>query len=374
MEETPTSKRDRRGYRSLFWPVLFIGLGIAWLLSNLGLIPQTNLLFLARLWPVLLIVAGIDILLARRLPLLGALLGVLVVGTALGVAAFAPSLGYDLPQRSTSFGIFFAPTEVKSETFNEPLNDATSADIEIDFNQFGGNVEALPAGSPDLIDATIYYLDEADFSVHGNAHRSVLLQTRTTGLHLGDFDHLLVDNAYRWQVGLSPDVPMDLLLDASSGSITADLGALDLRSLNIDASSGRLEATLPASSSRYPATVTGSSGSMHLEVAAGAETDIDLDASSGHTEIAFGDSVSASLTINASSGGIDISTPQDAAVRVVSTDSSSGSLNLGSRFEQVDEGDEDPDTGTWETPNYDRADYQIEVIIDSMSSGSIRVH
>ena len=43
-------------YRSLFWPILLIGVGVVWLLGNLGYIPMPSLRMLIRLWPLILIV------------------------------------------------------------------------------------------------------------------------------------------------------------------------------------------------------------------------------------------------------------------------------------------------------------------------------
>ncbi|MHB8089227.1 MAG: LiaI-LiaF-like domain-containing protein, partial [Anaerolineaceae bacterium] len=43
-------------YRSLFWPILLVGVGIVWLLSNLGLIQQISLGSILKFWPVVLFV------------------------------------------------------------------------------------------------------------------------------------------------------------------------------------------------------------------------------------------------------------------------------------------------------------------------------
>ena len=68
----------RRG-PDLFWPIILIGAGIIFLLSNLGVITGNPWPILWNLWPVLLIVIGLDILFGRR-SMLGGL-----IGAALGV-------------------------------------------------------------------------------------------------------------------------------------------------------------------------------------------------------------------------------------------------------------------------------------------------
>ena len=69
---------------SLFWPVLLIGLGVLFLLQNFGLLPRGMWAALVPLWPVLLIVLGLDMFLGRR-SLSGAIL--VLVLSALIVAA-----------------------------------------------------------------------------------------------------------------------------------------------------------------------------------------------------------------------------------------------------------------------------------------------
>jgi hypothetical protein len=64
--------------RDLFWPVLFAGFGVLWLLVNLTYLPFDNIGVLIGLWPVLLVGAGLDLMVGRRWPLVGALLGGLV--------------------------------------------------------------------------------------------------------------------------------------------------------------------------------------------------------------------------------------------------------------------------------------------------------
>jgi len=58
-------KRDtRRG--GLIGPVILIGLGVVFLLNNLGTLSWSVWTVIFRLWPVLLVAAGLDLLLGRR--------------------------------------------------------------------------------------------------------------------------------------------------------------------------------------------------------------------------------------------------------------------------------------------------------------------
>jgi len=73
------SKNNHTHYRSFFWPVLMLGAGVVWLLINMNIISTENLRILYDLWPILIILAGLDVLFARRLAFIGALLALLLI-------------------------------------------------------------------------------------------------------------------------------------------------------------------------------------------------------------------------------------------------------------------------------------------------------
>src|SRR5512140_2756259 len=56
--ETPHAHPHRRF--SIFWPFLLIALGVVLLVQNTGIAPQASGYDLLRLWPLLLIVGGLD--------------------------------------------------------------------------------------------------------------------------------------------------------------------------------------------------------------------------------------------------------------------------------------------------------------------------
>ncbi|MHB1357544.1 MAG: LiaI-LiaF-like domain-containing protein, partial [Anaerolineae bacterium] len=79
----PFQQREQRhnsGYRSFFWPVVLIGIGVIWLLVNLNVLTTASIAVLVRFWPVVLILIGLDIIFARRYAVIGALLGLVTIG------------------------------------------------------------------------------------------------------------------------------------------------------------------------------------------------------------------------------------------------------------------------------------------------------
>jgi hypothetical protein len=80
--------------RSLFFPLALIAAGVLWLLINFGYLPAANLWALTRLWPILLIGAGVGLLLRDRVPGAGLAISALMVIAAFAAVIYAPQLGW----------------------------------------------------------------------------------------------------------------------------------------------------------------------------------------------------------------------------------------------------------------------------------------
>ncbi len=129
--------------RGLFWPLVLITIGLVFLLVNYGLIPGVTALSLLGLWPLLLILVGVDIAIGRRWPL--AALGIDVAVIALGLALLSTQpaiLGGPFPIFGGSSG---GERDVSVER-----QSATSLSLEI--NGGAGQFRVV-GGSPALVEA-----------------------------------------------------------------------------------------------------------------------------------------------------------------------------------------------------------------------------
>jgi hypothetical protein len=77
----------------LFWPVVFIGVGALWLLVAINVLPSAQALALLNLWPIFLIVGGLNLMVGRRLPLINMAFGLLVVAVLFFFAFAGPAYG-----------------------------------------------------------------------------------------------------------------------------------------------------------------------------------------------------------------------------------------------------------------------------------------
>lgn len=326
-----------RRYRSMFWPVVMIGVGVVWLLANFSLIPAVNLNWLASLWPLLLIGIGLDMLIGRRSPVIGGLIGLLLVGGVVVLAAAGPALGVRMPSGA----------EVKVEQFQAPLENATSAKVTINSSSEPVEVHAA-AGTDQLIDAEIGHTGEIDFRVTGAGEKQVYLGKRGT---VGFSFNLMDTNRLRWDIGLTNQVPLELVVDSGSGSVVLDLDGLLLTNLVVESGSGSVRVTLPESGEAYDASVDSGSGSVAVSLPA--NTDV-------------------TLRLNSGSGSVSIDLPAGAAVQLDVRSSGSGSVNVPGAMSRTSGGD-DRDEGVWETSGFAQAAHKITIIAEDLGSGSLNL-
>lgn len=319
-EEPRTVRYGPRRHFSFFWPLVLIGAGVMLLLSNLGYLPWESWNLVWRLWPLLLIVLGIDVLIGRRSMLgtiISGILILLLIGGVVALVFFA--------QNIPGLAELARQPAVHIRHIEHPLENVESATVDIDWASMPGRLSAL-RDSLNLIEGDIAYRGELifDLSVR-NDRADVALDSYVSGPWLWTFDSSDHED-YLWDVGLHPDVSLDLVLDAGSGSCDFDLSDLQIRDLFLDVGSGSVDLALPADST-FEARIDGGSGALVITL------------------------------------------PENVGARVV-LDAGSGSFHPGERFRLVE--GERRDDGVWETDDWDTADHTVELRIDQ-GSGSIRI-
>ncbi len=326
----------RRHYRSFFWPIVFLGAGVIWLLTNMGIIPSENLWILIRLWPVLIIIAGIDILFSRRFAVIGALLGLLAIAGVIYILLYGNNLGVE------------TTPQPRTETFRAELGNTESATLDLNLSIQESNIHAL-TDSGDLILAKIGHIGEIEFTVTGTS--SKLVKLRQIGIE-GWYNWFLPTvqgEDLTWDIGLSPDVPLDLSVDAGTGKSDLDLSGLELDQFQFDASTGVSTIILPASSEGYKTQLEASTGAMTVVLPSDSNLTVSLDGSTG--KVTF-----------------DI--PDGAAVKIEVRNGGTGNLELPSWITKV-EGLADRDEGTYQTEGFDQAEYQLVIVIEDIGTGNI---
>jgi hypothetical protein len=351
--------RGPYNYRSVFWAIVLITVGVVWLLANVHAISNAQTSTLMKLWPILLVGVGVDLLIGHRSLYLGALVGVVTVGITVVLMLLGPSLGWA------------EDTTVKSQTFTAPVGQAATAHVRLDLAGYAATIHALGqsqnADRP-LVTAVGQYVGTVDFSATGDAEKTVLLKTssRFWGWRwFGD------KSTYSWDIGLDPGIPLYLAVDSGSGKKTVDLSKLQLASVDCGLGSGEMVLTLPVMPQSVAVSLDVSSGDMNAQVPDGAKMDMTVSVSSGDARVVFGNDSDATMTIRVSSGQMSVNVPIGAAVRVQVANVSSGDVKVPSGLNRVGGGE--GKEGSWETPGYGGAAHKIAISVENVSSGSVVV-
>ena len=263
---------ERKHYRGGFvWPVILIGAGIVFLLNNLGLVGWDVWSTLFRLWPVLLIAVGLDILVGRRFPLDSLLLaGLLVVVLALAVQGALP-VGVNA---SASGNVD------RTETVSQAIDGAERATVDIRFGSGALNVTALASDSGSLVEGTADLSRgetlRQDYRKSGDAGAFTL---ESAGTWSSGPDFILAPEK-TWDLSLNRDLPLDLIVDAGAGQSTLDLVNLNLRSLTLDGGVGQVTVKLPAKG-KYDVRIDGGVGQVIVMVPEGLAARVNVDGGLG---------------------------------------------------------------------------------------------
>jgi hypothetical protein len=244
--------------RGLSWPLVLITIGLVFLLVNYGVIPGVTALSLLNVWPLLLVLAGVDLAIGRRWPL--AAIGIDVAVIALGLALVATQPTFS----GTPFWFHDGPAGGERDV-SVARQSATSLSLDINggagrFRVSGGSTMLVEAhsASDDL------RLRRADFDKAG-AHAEVRIDqsgSRRVGSATTDVE-----------TRVASDVPIELSVNGGAGEFVIDLRDVMISGAELNVGAASLTLTLPKPS--LPSTgapATKPTADVTIEVNAGASS------------------------------------------------------------------------------------------------------
>jgi hypothetical protein len=243
-----------RSLGGLILPLILIGLGVAFLLANLGYLPPISIRALADVWPIALILIGIEVLLGRRQPLLG--LGLQLVAIALAVAIVA----------SQSAGLTSSATgTTSSETVAR--DGATALVLDVDSHM--GDI-SIAGGAVALVAmrATGGGVDVSTDRENGR------VEVEIDPKH----DLVLPFQGFRTdlEVAIASDVPTSIRLDVGAGDARLDLRELRITQVSIDAGAGDIFISLPVPQGDVAMEIDAGAAGITIEVPSGVEARVTL--------------------------------------------------------------------------------------------------
>jgi hypothetical protein len=250
----------RRRNASPLGAVLLILAGGILLLNVFNVLDWSIWWSIVRLWPLLLVAAGLELLLGRSR--LGALLATILV---IALAAGALWL--------LSAGVL--ATGMETAQISQPLGDATRADVSI--NPAVGELwlEAAPEAA-NLVEGEIHHGANEDIQESYSQEGDTATYNLSTGSGSWGAFPGGWDQSRAWELSLSPGASLALNADMAVGDNTLDLTGLTLEDLNAEMGVGRLKVTLPATG-QFTAKVSQGVGLVEIVIPKGMAVRIETD-------------------------------------------------------------------------------------------------
>lgn len=238
-----------RGWAGLvtLFSVVFIFLGIAFLMQNFKLAPAGFWGILWRFWPILLILIGLNILLGSSRPLL--------LGGLTAIAMFA-ILGL-----STYISWTKATEKPAVNTIAESLRGIQKADVEILFGAGDLKLDGIVSQPDNLVEATVEHRGagtgvQKEYSRIDEVGKLKLTVDR-------DVKRLLAEKKDSWKLHFSPALPLNIILKSDLSELDLNISSLKVEKLELHIGTSNLRLQMP------------NSGSSRARVKSGA-TNIDI--------------------------------------------------------------------------------------------------
>lgn len=240
----------RTHYRSIFWPALLILVGVVALFANAGVISNDRLVLLVDLWPLVLVVIGLELIARRGLQgAAGEVAAVLIVliaaGGTVAYVALAPN-----------------PVQTGFMSVTAAVGSLDHAALEIDV---GAATITVQGGAPegDLAKADI------DFS---GPKPQVILDTSSGRLKIsqsgGSFG-LFRTTRFTLRLLIDSSLPWTISTNSGAATSTYNLADVHVGSIDINTGASREDITLGRPSGIVPVTVNGGALTVSLHRPAG---------------------------------------------------------------------------------------------------------
>src|SRR5216684_3840284 len=191
----------RNRYRSFFWPAVLILVGVFALLVNSGLVAPERIARLVDLWPLILVVIGLELLVRRSIKRANAeLAAVLIVAVAISGAAAYVALGPPVPTGTHTLDI------------SGKLGSLTQASVRVKANAAQITMEGADIGA-DLYRARVVYSGNTPGVAFAESNGDLqILQGNSSGFFFQDRRFALdlkLNTAAIWKIAVDSGASSD---------------------------------------------------------------------------------------------------------------------------------------------------------------------
>ena len=235
---------------SIFLSLLLIGVGIVLFLQNAGLIQASIWSVLWRLWPLIPVLVGIELLVGQRSRRLAILVMVLVSSGVIAAIALFADVGDRFP---TGLTVSITGDHSRNEfassfpRIEERLADVRRAEARLRFGLGELHLASLPADSPLLVagDLTPGSGREAPTwevgRIQNGEHAEIEIVSGS-----GTYDFNSENGGEHWDLQFSPEIPLEVEVQAGASQIELDLTRLRVPELHVELGAAQAHLRLPA--------------------------------------------------------------------------------------------------------------------------------
>ena len=262
--------------RGLILPLILIGIGVVVLLANTGVLSQQAVGRLGDLWPLLLVILGLQLILNHTLPRRQATLIGLAVMAVIVIAAVA----YATLAAATSVGA----QKVDASAQSGGLTAAT-----LDLNYSAATVDVNAADLGDRL-----YQVHVDYPA-GENPPTISLDHENGRLEIHESSsfspfHLFGSNRRHIVLALTDRIPWTIQVGGGATNLSLDFRHLQLTKVEVSGGANRMDAQLPAAKGTVMLQVSG--GASNLTLRAPTETQWRIGVSGGANAVTINGSTS----------------------------------------------------------------------------------
>lgn len=282
----PPPPRYGYRYRGVVWPAIIILVGIVALLVNTGVVSEERLYRFADLWPLVLVVIGLELLVSRaQLPaptatIAASLIVVLAVAGAFLYVALGPAIPGGTHTLDVGTGV--------------PALGVEQATVQIDVGSADLNVNGSDTLNGDLYHAHIEY----------TGSQPSVSEDLTTGhveISQNNGFRMFSPQRFRMSLQLSSAVRWEITANTGAATGSFNLSTVNLKSMELATGASHEDITLGPASGIVPITIDGGALTVYLHRPSGNSASVDV--SGGLVSLNFdGRQVHAIGTASESSG------------------------------------------------------------------------
>lgn len=242
--------------RNFFWPAVLILIGVIALLINSGAVSADRLYRLGDLWPLILIVIGLEILARRALhgaasDVAAVLIILLAAGGVVAYVAVGPAV----------------PGGTRMLDVKDTVGSLTQAGLHVDAGAENLTVDGSTGLGADLYRAHIEYSgSKPDVTLDRSTGDLAISQNNTLGFFGGR--HLRID------IQLNSSVPWSFSVNSGAATDNFNITSLKVASMDLNTAASREDISLGPPTGVVPININGAALTVHLHRPGTAEASV----------------------------------------------------------------------------------------------------